>query len=117
MDPEPHDEMRGYAGSGKLAGMVALITGGDSGIGRAVSAAFAKEGADVAIAYLSEHDDAAHTRGLVEVEGRRAITIACDLQREEECARVIEAPTSFRRTTPVRCWRRSAARRCRVELP
>src|SRR5947209_17405124 len=90
MTPEPHDEMRGYRGSGKLEGKVALVTGGDSGIGRAVCAAFAKEGADVAIAYLDEHEDAAHTKSLVEAEGRRAITIACDLQREEECRRAVE---------------------------
>jgi NAD(P)-dependent dehydrogenase (short-subunit alcohol dehydrogenase family) len=90
MAPEPHDEMRGYRGSAKLEAKVALVTGGDSGIGRAVCAAFAKEGADVAIAYLSEHDDAAHTKRLVEAEGRRAITLACDLQREEECQRIVE---------------------------
>jgi NAD(P)-dependent dehydrogenase (short-subunit alcohol dehydrogenase family) len=90
MTPEPQDEMRGYRGTGKLEGRVALVTGGDSGIGRAVCAAFAKEGADVAIAYLSEHDDAEHTKGLVEAEGRRAITIACDLRREEECRRAVE---------------------------
>jgi hypothetical protein len=71
MTPEPHDEMRGYRGSGKLDGKVALVTGGDSGIGRAVCAAFAKEGADVAIAYLSEDEDAEHTKRLVEGEGRR----------------------------------------------
>jgi NAD(P)-dependent dehydrogenase (short-subunit alcohol dehydrogenase family) len=94
MSPEPHDEMRGYSASGKLEGRVALVTGGDSGIGRAVCAAFAKEGADVAIAYLSEHDDAAHTRGLVEAEGRRAVTIACHLQREDECHRIVEETVS-----------------------
>jgi hypothetical protein len=65
MDPAPRAEMEGYVGSGKLNGMRAL-TGGDSGIGRAVSVAFAKEGADVAIAYLSEHDDAARTAELVD---------------------------------------------------
>jgi NAD(P)-dependent dehydrogenase (short-subunit alcohol dehydrogenase family) len=70
------------------------VTGGDSGIGRAVCAAFAKEGADVAIAYLSEHEDAQHTKSLVEAEGRRAITIACDLQREEECRRVVDETVS-----------------------
>lgn len=90
MSPEPEDEMRGYQGSGKLEGKVALVTGGDSGIGRAVCAAFAKEGADVAIAYLDEHDDAEHTKSLVEAEGRRAITLAGDLQREEECQRIVE---------------------------
>ncbi len=94
MQPEPRDEMREYAGTGKLAGRVALVTGGDSGIGRAVCVAFAKEGADVAIAYLSEHDDAAHTKGLVESAGRRALTIACDLQREEECRRAVEETVS-----------------------
>ena len=94
MSPEPRDEMRDYEGSGKLARRVALVTGGDSGIGRAVCAAFAKEGADVAIAYLSEHDDAAHTKGLVEAAGRRAITITCDLQREDECRRAVEETVS-----------------------
>jgi NAD(P)-dependent dehydrogenase (short-subunit alcohol dehydrogenase family) len=92
MTPEPRDEMRDYQGTGKLDGKVALVTGGDSGIGRAVCAAFAKEGADVAIAYLSEHDDAEHTKGLVEQEGRRAITIPGDLSTEDGCR------TAVRRT-------------------
>src|SRR3712207_3260502 len=82
MDPEPQDEMRGYAGSGKLAGKAALITGGDSGIGRAVAVAFAKEGADVAISYLSEHEDADHTARLVETEGRKAVKLPGDLSEE-----------------------------------
>ena len=91
MSPAPRAEMEGYVGSGKLGGMHALITGGDSGIGRAVSVAFAKEGADVAIAYLSEHDDAARTADLVDGEGRRrSATIAGDLSRPEHCAEAVQ---------------------------
>jgi NAD(P)-dependent dehydrogenase (short-subunit alcohol dehydrogenase family) len=89
MTPEPQDEMRSYEGTGKLSGRVALVTGGDSGIGRAVSVAFAKEGADVAIAYLSEDDDAKRTAELVEAEGRRAITLRCDVQKEDEARRIV----------------------------
>jgi NAD(P)-dependent dehydrogenase (short-subunit alcohol dehydrogenase family) len=89
MAEQPQDEMRGYTGSEKLAGKVALITGGDSGIGRAVAVAFAKEGADVAIAYLSEDEDAQHTAKLIEAEGRRAHTIRGDLSREENCRRAV----------------------------
>src|SRR3954452_16911422 len=89
MEPEPQDEMRGYAGTGKLDGKVALVTGGDSGIGRAVCAAFAKEGADVAVAYLDEDDDAKHTASLVEAEARRAITLRCDVAKEEEARGIV----------------------------
>jgi NAD(P)-dependent dehydrogenase (short-subunit alcohol dehydrogenase family) len=89
MDPQPQDEMRRYAGSGKLAGRRALITGGDSGIGRAVAIAFAKEGADVAIAYLSEDADAEHTIGLVKAEGRAGHAIRGDLSIEDECYRTV----------------------------
>jgi NAD(P)-dependent dehydrogenase (short-subunit alcohol dehydrogenase family) len=89
MDPEPRDEMREYAGSGKLEGKIALVTGGDSGIGRAVCVAFAKEGADVAIAYLDEDDDARHTAGLGEAEGRRAITLPGDLQDEAHAREIV----------------------------
>ncbi|GAB3490924.1 SDR family oxidoreductase [Nocardiopsis coralliicola] len=85
MDPQPRDEMRGYTGRGLLAGKRALITGGDSGIGRAVAVAFAKEGADVAIAYLEEHGDAERTAGLVRAEGRTCLLFAGDLADEERC--------------------------------
>jgi NAD(P)-dependent dehydrogenase (short-subunit alcohol dehydrogenase family) len=89
MAPEPHDEMRDYEGRSLLAGRAALITGGDSGIGRAVAVAFAKEGADIAIAYLSEDDDAEHTAKLVEAEGRTALRIRTDLTSEQECERTV----------------------------
>ncbi|MFI7692707.1 SDR family oxidoreductase [Nonomuraea sp. NPDC049655] len=94
MSPEPRDEMRGYEGRDLLTGKKALITGGDSGIGRAVAVAFAKEGADVAIAYLDEHDDANHTRGLVEQEGRRCVLLPGDLGDRDHCATVVEQAVS-----------------------
>ncbi|WP_049568153.1 SDR family oxidoreductase [Nonomuraea sp. SBT364] len=90
MAPEPRDEMRGYAGRGLLEGKRALVTGGDSGIGRAVCVAFAKEGADVAIAYLSEHEDANHTRKLVEEAGRRCVLIPGDLADRDQCLQAVE---------------------------
>ena len=90
MDPEPITIREGYRGSGKLAGLVALISGGDSGIGRAVAVHFAREGADVAIVYLEEDDDAARTRKLVEDEGRQCHLIAADVSREEECLYAVE---------------------------
>jgi NAD(P)-dependent dehydrogenase (short-subunit alcohol dehydrogenase family) len=91
MSPRPADEMRGYTGRGLLAGRRALITGGDSGIGRAVAAAFAKEGADVAIAYLSEQEDtdAHHTAELVEAAGRRCVPIRGDLAAEDNCHQAV----------------------------
>lgn len=94
MAPEPRDEMRDYVGRDLLAGKKALITGGDSGIGRAVAVAFAKEGADVAIAYLSEHEDAAHTRKLVEETGRRCVLLPGDLADRAHCVSVVEQTVS-----------------------
>ena len=88
LDPKPDWEPR-YAGSGRLKGKVALITGADSGIGRAVAALYAREGADIAILYLCEHDDAAKTRAIVEAEGRRAIAIAGDLGDSDFCEQAV----------------------------
>lgn len=90
MTPQPKADDSQYHGSGKLSGKVALITGGDSGIGRAVAIAFAKEGADIAIAYLNEHDDAKQTKQLVESQGRRATTIAGDIGDEAFCQQAVQ---------------------------
>jgi NAD(P)-dependent dehydrogenase (short-subunit alcohol dehydrogenase family) len=85
MVPQPQDRAEDYRGSGKLAGKVALVTGGDSGIGRSVAVHFAKEGADVAIVYLEEHEDAELTQSLVEKEGRTAILVAGDVGDSRFC--------------------------------
>ncbi|MCH7231921.1 SDR family oxidoreductase [Glycomyces sp. L485] len=90
MRPEPRDDMRGYEGRGLLEDRRALITGGDSGIGRAVAVAFAKEGADVAIAYLEEHSDAERTAELVDAEQRRCARLPGDLGSAEHCAAVVD---------------------------
>jgi NAD(P)-dependent dehydrogenase (short-subunit alcohol dehydrogenase family) len=89
LEPKPHWEPR-YPGSGRLKDKVAIVTGGDSGIGRAVCALFAREGADIAIVYLCEHDDAAFTRQIVEKEGRRAITISGDIGDKSFCGHAVE---------------------------
>ena len=97
LEPKPDWEPL-YPGSGRLEGKVALITGADSGIGRAVAALFAREGADIAILYLCEHDDAAKTKRIVEAEGRKAITIAGDLGDKDFCDRAVaEAVDEARR--------------------
>lgn len=87
--PQPRDEMRDYSGRDLLAGKAALVTGGDSGIGRAVCVAFAKEGADVALAYLSEDGDAEHTASLVRSAGRRCVTVRGDLGDARHCEDVV----------------------------
>ncbi|MFD0710924.1 SDR family oxidoreductase [Paenibacillus sp. GCM10027626] len=88
MNPRPIFDNPDYKGSGKLKDTVAIITGGDSGQGRAIAVAFAKEGADVAIVYLNEHNDAAETKQLVEQKGRRCLTIAGDIGSEPFCKQV-----------------------------
>jgi NAD(P)-dependent dehydrogenase (short-subunit alcohol dehydrogenase family) len=89
LEPKPDWEPR-FKGSDRLKGKVALVTGADSGIGRAVAALFAREGADVAIAYLCEHDDAAKTKEIVEQEGRKAISIPGDLGDKASCEEAVE---------------------------
>jgi NAD(P)-dependent dehydrogenase (short-subunit alcohol dehydrogenase family) len=89
LEPKPDWRPR-YPGSRRLKDKVALITGADSGIGRAVAALFAREGADVAILYLCEHDDAAKTKQIVEQEGRRAITIAGDIGERSFCEKAVK---------------------------
>jgi NAD(P)-dependent dehydrogenase (short-subunit alcohol dehydrogenase family) len=90
MKPKPQADDPSYRGSGKLQGKVALITGGDSGIGRAVAIAFAKEGADVAVVYLDEHKDAEETRSLVEEQGQTCHLIAGDVGDEKFCQRAVQ---------------------------
>ena len=90
MTPRPRAEDPDHHGSGKLQGKVTMITGGDSGIGRAVAIAFAREGADVAIVYLNEHKDAEETKRLVEQEGRRCVTIAGDVGEERVCRDAVD---------------------------
>lgn len=94
MQPEPEIIRDGYKGSDKLKGKIALITGGDSGIGRSVAVHFAKEGADVAIVYLKEDDDARKTKQLVEEAGRTCLLIEGDLKEESFCKRAVEKTVS-----------------------
>jgi len=91
MTPLPDHGEDSYVGSGKLTGKVALITGADSGIGRAVAIAFAREGADVVLSYLSEDGDAHSTAKLVEEAGRRALVIAGDITSESHCKHLVDA--------------------------
>jgi NAD(P)-dependent dehydrogenase (short-subunit alcohol dehydrogenase family) len=90
MTPRPRAEDEKHRGSGKLQDKVAIITGGDSGIGRAVAIAFAKEGADISIVYLEERKDADETKRLVEEHGRRCLLIEGDVGQEEFCRKAVE---------------------------
>lgn len=90
MQPKPEETAPEYRGSGKLKDRIALITGGDSGIGRSVAVLFAREGADISIVYLNEHEDAAETKRLVEQEGRRCLTVAGDVGDDEFCDQAVK---------------------------
>jgi len=94
MTPRPDCGEESYQGHGRLSGKTAVITGADSGIGRAVAIAYAREGADVVIAYLNEHDDAKDTGRYVEEAGRRAVLIPGDLSRPEHCREIVETAVS-----------------------
>lgn len=89
MEPKPDSGAHDYVGSGQLRGKVALVTGGDSGIGRAIAVAFAREGADVVFAYLDEHEDARETKQLIAAAGQRALAIAGDLANVEHANQVV----------------------------
>lgn len=94
MNPQPEVIKPDYKPAGKLKGKVALITGGDSGIGRSVAVAYAAEGADVAIAYLNEHEDAKETKRLVEQQGRRCIALPGDIGSEDHCRNLVTQTVS-----------------------
>lgn len=91
MKPQPESKARQYLAANKLAGKVALVTGGDSGIGRSVAVAFAKEGADVAVVYLEEHDDAKETERLIEAAGAKCLLVAGDIGDEKFCALAVRS--------------------------
>jgi len=90
MHPRPEFRGEDYKAAGKLAGKVAIVTGGDSGIGRSVAVLFAREGADVAILYLDQHQDAEQTRKVVEEQGRRCLTFAGDVADPAVCRKVVD---------------------------
>jgi len=90
MNPVPDCGEQSYVGSGKLNGRKAIITGGDSGIGRAVAIAYAREGADILISYLSEHQDAEATAELVRKAGRNCVLVAGDIQEHAQCQAIVQ---------------------------
>ena len=94
MQPVPDHGEQSYKGSGRLHGKRAIITGADSGIGRAVALAFAREGADILIAYLNEHDDANETKHVVEDAGRKAVLVAGDVQHADHCRDIVQKAVS-----------------------
>jgi NAD(P)-dependent dehydrogenase (short-subunit alcohol dehydrogenase family) len=94
MDPVPDHGETSYKGSGRLTGKRAIITGGDSGIGRAVALAFAREGADILVSYLNEDEDAQETKRLVEAAGRKSVLIAGDLQNAAHCRKIVDTAVS-----------------------
>ncbi|MDG3577908.1 glucose 1-dehydrogenase [Rhizobium sp. YJ-22] len=94
MSPVPDHGEHSYRGSGRLSGKKAIITGGDSGIGRAVAIAYAREGADVLIAYLDEHEDAKETKKWVEKAGRKAVLVAGDIQNPDHCCHIVDTALS-----------------------
>ncbi len=95
MTPQPKDRMENWKPANKLAGKTALVTGGDSGIGRAVAIGFAKEGADVVILYKDEHQDAEETKRHVEAAGRKCLSIAGDVGDPAFCAKAVEQAAQF----------------------
>jgi NAD(P)-dependent dehydrogenase (short-subunit alcohol dehydrogenase family) len=90
MSPRPQVTTPEYRGSGKLAGKVAVITGGDSGIGRAAAVLLAREGANVAVTYLNEHEDARETKRLIEAEGRKCLLFPGDIGWEATCQKIVD---------------------------
>lgn len=101
LEPRPDHGEETYRGSGRLAGKAAVITGADSGIGRAVAIAYAREGADVLISYLDEHDDARETSRWVEQAGRRAVLVPGDLASPAHCRSVIDTAANHPRRLDV----------------
>jgi NAD(P)-dependent dehydrogenase (short-subunit alcohol dehydrogenase family) len=90
MNPVPDHGEKSYQGSGKLAGKKAIITGADSGIGRAVAIAYAREGADILVAYLNEHDDAKETERWIKEAGRKAILVPGDIESPQHCRGIVD---------------------------